>query len=359
MRTHLLRSLQGLATIGVIALLTGAKASGCGGSDGGGSGGNAQTSSSSSGGPVVCGPGTHEEQTCAVDMNGDRTCQTQCVCDDCPPGSVGQWVCDGGVANPMDPNGPKQPDGMTGGGNGNCVFQCVPVDPCGPGFHQEPFCGMGGAGGGGAGGALPVDNGPNKPGDPSMQPPPPDPCPLICVPDSMCPPGTIEQTTCDGGGPVMTGSSSSSGGPPNMGSSSSSGGPNDPTCTTTCVPIDVCPPGQHIEEVCMDPSSDVCELTCVDDDPCPPGQHVEWNCPPPGMNPNDPMGPCDPVCVDDPCPPGQVVEIDCKDPNDPMSCVQTCVDPMPFSRSFSKTPSRVGHSRAKVPVHAKRVSKKG
>ncbi|HVY49443.1 MAG TPA: hypothetical protein VHB21_26305, partial [Minicystis sp.] len=85
-----------------------------------------------------------------------------------------------------------------------CQIQCVPDDPCPPGFVQEIQCSGGGMGSGvGGGGMVPPPPDGNDPADV---------CTTQCVP--ACPPGTVPETQC---------------GPDPM-------DPNGMGCSTTCVP---------------------------------------------------------------------------------------------------------------------------
>ena len=90
------------------------------------------------------------------------------------------------------------------------------------------------------------------PADPNL---PPEACYLTCVPDGVCPPGTYEQTVCEGW--------DGQGEPP-----------PEPICWTECVGEPTCPPGQHQEIECYPDSVDgPCQLVCVDDgEPVPPPQ---------------------------------------------------------------------------------------
>ena len=279
MRSLKLRSLQSLVVTALVAL----GAQGCDPQEtGGGTSGDP--------GPIVCEPGYHVETIC------DDTCQTpckdQCVPDEeqCPDGTTPEWVCDPVaqddiVCDPtMDCPPPPEPE---------CSLQCVPIDICGEGYHEEWVCEGGGGG---------MEGDPN---DPTL---PPDQCYPICVPDSVCEPGSHEewvcedpgacshdkcvegpalQPECDPGVAAICGVDpfcceaswdslcvaeveSVAGeqcGPPDQYP------PSPPqSCQSVCVPdAPECPPGQHLEEVCNDdgPIDDpeYCELVCVDDGP--------------------------------------------------------------------------------------------
>jgi hypothetical protein len=275
MRTILLRSLQALVSISAVVVLTGANDAGCG------FGG--VTTETGGGGVAGGDPGT-----------------------ECPAGTEAQWIC-GGASHPGDPgcgntmtppaptpcDCPPQPDCAPGQPcpdiactcdepapppMEDCSLQCVPVQTmCPDGFHHETVCDP-----------MPAPPPPMDPSDPGAPPPmnPDDPaapppmdpndpgappsmgggsdpgfpggaCHDTCVPDGMCPPGTVQQTICTDVAAPMD--------------------PNDPAtppdpgqCWNECVPADPggpCPPGTHPETQCdMSNGPDgTCTFTCVDD----------------------------------------------------------------------------------------------
>lgn len=88
--------------------------------------------------------------------------------------------------------------------------------------------------------------------------PPPDGCSTVCVPDNACPPGTVQQTVCGGGG---TGTGTPGGEPV----------PAIAQCWNECVPVaPVCPPGTHQVVNCPPPGVGApCLMTCENDTPKP------------------------------------------------------------------------------------------
>ncbi|MCC6527790.1 MAG: hypothetical protein IT373_34410, partial [Polyangiaceae bacterium] len=271
-KRHASTSLIALASL---FWLAGAKADGCTGSV------TPEEPTLPAGGE--CAPGTHLESFCDPAVLGGGAadpgmpgvagapfgnCHDECVPDGglCPPGFGEQWVCEawaeGGVPGappappdcdpnygacppppppPCDPaNGdcPPPPPPPCDPANGDCppppscYLECVPLDPCGPGFHAEYQCG----------GGEPVPMGePGQPpppppagtagSDPGQPPPvPPEDCGFVCVPDSICPDGMYETTVCTGvaepGDPGL---------PPQPGDPSL---PPDPgVCYTQCMPL--------------------------------------------------------------------------------------------------------------------------
>jgi hypothetical protein len=102
---------------------------------------------------------------------------------------------------------------------------------------------------------------------------------------------------------------------------------------------DPCPPGEHLETVCLDPMCNEgpqCEEICVPDNPCPEGTYEEWVCEEPVpmngpcLDPNgcpEPAPPpeCYPICVPiDPCGPDMHEEWVCEEPGPQPS---VCLDP--------------------------------
>lgn len=174
-------------------------------------------------------------------------------------------------------------------------------------------------------------------------------CHEECVPDEVCPDGSVleyvcqpvEPTPCVDGDPSCL-----------------IGG----ECFPICVPIDPCGPDAHEEWVCgpvpleqdgMDPGMpppEECYPICVPNDPCGPGYHEEWICAQEAGGMEDPgaasePGGCFPVCVPDPiCGPGYHEEVICNGGDDgstssvaagggedpgmqipPDECIVTCV----------------------------------
>jgi hypothetical protein len=268
--------------IGAVALvsffgLCGAKAQGCGGT--------VETEPA----PAPCAQGYHIENVCQDDCyvsssadsssgSGDcqQTCADQCVPDSaCPDGTIEQTVCAEPLSSGSGGSGCASDSADTGCYEppqpGDCWTECVPIDPCGAGFHQEWSCGPT---------PTPVsDPSPSNPPSGSAEPsPPPDDCVLICVPD-ICPPGTIEQTICDD--PVSSSTDCLDGDCPP---------PPDPSnCWTECVPVDPCGPGYHEETTCTvsagdsgagaGPGTEECTTTCVPDQ-CPPDSVLVEVCDP-------------------------------------------------------------------------------
>jgi hypothetical protein len=249
--------------IGAVALvsffgLCGAKAQGCGGT--------VETEPA----PAPCAEGSHLENVCqdycyasspADSSSGsgycEETCADQCVPDGaCPEGSVEQIVCAQPVSSGSGDSGcasdgtgcyePSEP--------GECWTECVPIDPCGAGFHQEWVCEE----------PQPVsDSGSgDKPIGAEEPSPPPDGCSLICVPD-LCPPDMVEQVICEE--PVYSSSDCLEG-------DCEQPAPPAESCWTECLPIDPCGRGYHQETTCTESSEGgvgECTTVCVPDE-CPP-----------------------------------------------------------------------------------------
>ncbi len=151
-----------------------------------------------------------------------------------------------------------------------------------------------------------------------------------CVPDELCPDGTVLDYVCDPLEPTDCMD-------PNQPDCGGGGG----QCYPVCVPVDPCGQGYHEEWVCdpgipenCDQPPPGCYPICVPDNNCGPGMHEEWVCDQ-DMDPNNP-DPCYPICVPDPiCGPGFHEEIVCNEPDpmqpqdDPMlppgECIVTCV----------------------------------
>ncbi|MCC6552753.1 MAG: hypothetical protein IT372_06985, partial [Polyangiaceae bacterium] len=192
LRSILGRPLQGLLALSAVMLLTGAKGPGCGSGTGSGT--------PTDPGGLVCEAGSHVESVCLPSPVGDL-CEDHCVPDGvCPPGSEPVEVCQ---AVACDAEGCPEPM--------PCSVQCVPTVVCPAGSHEEIICG-------GSAPGYPGDPPPDDPGMPGQppsedgsqsspgmpgcdEPPPPSECYAVCVPDAVCPDGTIAQTVCDPGAP--------------------------------------------------------------------------------------------------------------------------------------------------------------
>lgn len=286
MRTIILRSIQALVSISAVVLLTGANDAGCGFTETGGNTGTG-TGTGVAGGDggtgVECPDGTIAQWTCGHGSDCGNTPPPVCDCPlppDCPPGANCPipdiaCVCD-------EPPPPE-----------DCVLECVPVtNICPAGFHNEVVCDP----------AEPPPP-PMDPNDPSTPFPgamggsepsyPGGSCSEVCVPDNACPPGTVQQTVCSGGGMIPTDPADPATPPPP---------PQEDACWNECVPVNpACPPGSHEEVACPpDGMGAPCQLTCVPDGgECPAGQHAEQQCYDDGMG----QGTCTFGCVDD-VPPG-------------------------------------------------------
>jgi hypothetical protein len=225
MKTFALRSLQAVFIASAMTFLTGANGQGCGKvvvED-------QPPVASPKPTPVdppapACPGGWHMDQVCAVaspavgsaepvNANGQADdpgciaydappaeCHDECVPDSpCEAGFVQTQVCSQVEYGMPDcpPNGdcaaPPPPEPV-------CEYQCVPAQ-CPAGSHMEFTCeggaapgepGESGSAGTGSGFAKPMRCEPS----PDPQPMPAGPCSMSCVLDSMCPPGSIEQTTC-------------------------------------------------------------------------------------------------------------------------------------------------------------------
>lgn len=290
MRTFIARSLQALVSISAVILLTGANDAGCG--FGGGNetetgGGTAGAGGTSTG--VVCPDGTVEQWVC-----GDQPTPPPCMGPDCPVSDCGtgatpppQQGCTCAAPPPCIPGEPCEPPPPCDCPPApECRLECVPVtNACPMGFHTETVCSVPGE-------PPPVDPGPDAPmpagggAEPGM--PGEVTCVETCVPDEICPPGTVQQTVCAATEPADPNDPSM---PPQ---------PSDDLCWNECVPVEpFCPPGTHEEAVCppdTDPQMGMpCQITCVPDQPpCPPGQHLEEQC----DDQSDPSV-CTISCVDD------------------------------------------------------------
>jgi hypothetical protein len=150
-------------------------------------------------------PGAPEYGTKCIGMDDmpapPPECHDECVPDSpCEPGFVQTEVCEGPTYDDFE-CGPTMdcaaPEPLPGTG---CRLECVPAE-CPVGSHAEWLC----AGGGGSSEpGYPGEEGGSAPSrpvrcmpEPDPQPMPDGPCSMTCVPDSqLCPPGSIEQTTC-------------------------------------------------------------------------------------------------------------------------------------------------------------------
>jgi hypothetical protein len=179
-------------------------------------------------------------------------------------------------------------------------------------------------------------------------------CSDQCVPDDVCPQGTVEQTVC---AQPLSGSGDS-------GCASDGTGCYEPPepgeCWTECVP-EICPPDMIPQIVCEEPvysSSDClgadceqpspppesCWTECVPIGPCGPGYHEETTCTVSsesgsGEEPPAP-GECFTECVPDECPPDTIPVEVCTvtDPNGVPECWTECErydEPLPEPPSAS------------------------
>ncbi len=293
------------ATMGAVALfvLMGAKGDGCLGGGGPGEDDDPNTQPP----PVEpCPPGHHLEL----------------VCDD--------HGCDDDVPYPGDPGDPGEPP---------------------PDWEGDPEPAWGGTSGGGAGEPMTT-----------YPPEPPGECVEICVPDEVCPEGTYEEIVCEGWGygpepttPCLDPNGCQEPPPP----------PGEEECYSTCVPIDICPPGEvevwvcdegdgqggYGQGICLDPQGcqeppppepGECYPICMPQE-CPPGTQLDLVCDPygcweecvgypnecpPGTYPDfecDGYGNCNEICwpIDAPCPPGFIPDVQC----DQYGCYEICLEP--------------------------------
>lgn len=283
MRTSILRSLQVLASLAAVALLTGANDPGCIPQSGGGNTGGVAGGSTGEGGASAgtCDDGSVMTWVCGAPMPAPVPGSTSTVSDP-PPGPQPPMPEDAGCAPPPACQGADCPPAP------GCVLQCVPAaQVCPAGFHEEAIC-------------NPPPPPPPQPGDPNAPDPgvvdvdasipdEPPPCTPACVPDGACPPGTVQQTVCEGGAP-----------------------PVDPGDPNTPIPA----------------PADTCWNECVPAIPaCPLGTHPDSACPPEGLG-----VPCTVNCVPDapaPCPPGSYPVQQCDDSATPAVCTVTCVEGTP------------------------------
>lgn len=203
----------------------------------------------------------------------EEECFVECVpIDDCGPGFYQEWICEGYVeGDPGDPDG-DAPLSMPcyDDDDGNCEPPppeecypiCLPVDECGPGFHEEFICEE-----------------------------PPQPPPEPCDPDGNC------EEPQNGGGED----------PGDIGPDD----PTDPFCEAICVPDDpACPPGSEPVMICEEWEDFVeCWEECLPTGDCPPPLVLEVVC---EESPDGQSGECFETCVDptDPVDPGDPGEPD-------------------------------------------------
>ncbi|WP_437689711.1 hypothetical protein [Sorangium sp. So ce176] len=215
-----------------------------------------------------------------VGMPVDPGCWTECVPPPpmCPPGTYEQFVCGTGSSTSSTTGGGGWGSASAGGGGWGmggspgdaaaapppdmCWTECVPVPYCPPGTTAHTVCegssgvttssvsvGVGGSGGAdstsGVGGSGAWDGGGGAGGDTARPAPPIDGCRTECLPvEPTCPPGTREQTVCDGGSSVTVGVGGTGGG---------SGASEWGGCWTECIPVEpYCPPGTREQTVCDD-----------------------------------------------------------------------------------------------------------
>ncbi|KYF70434.1 hypothetical protein [Sorangium cellulosum] len=215
-----------------------------------------------------------------VGMPVDPGCWTECVPPPpmCPPGTYEQFVCGTGSSTSSTTGGGGWGSASAGGGGWGmggspgdaaaapppdmCWTECVPVPYCPPGTTAHTVCegssgvttssvsvGVGGSGGAdstsGVGGSGAWDGGGGAGGDTARPAPPIDGCRTECLPvEPTCPPGTREQTVCDGGSSVTVGVGGTGGG---------SGASEWGGCWTECIPVEpYCPPGTREQTVCND-----------------------------------------------------------------------------------------------------------
>jgi len=185
-------AISAVALISLFAL-TGAKAEGCGGS--------VEIDPA----PGPCGPSAHLEDICLMECYESsepggtggctETCEPTCVPDDdCPPGTVAELICD----EPLSSDSSGAP--CLGGEDcaeplpEDCRTECVPVGECGPGYEEQWVCG-------GESVSGPGDEPVPPPGDcfdsDCAEPPGPEDCWLECVPVDTCGPGFHEEWVCD------------------------------------------------------------------------------------------------------------------------------------------------------------------
>lgn len=243
MRTLLLRSLQALVSISAAVVLMGANDAGCNKPTpvAGAAGGDVGTGGGNTG--VACPDGTTPQMVCGTGCGTPQPC-------DCPAPTM----CPPGAMCPPEPACDCPPPPPS-----DCQIQCV-TNSCPMGSHLETVCDPG------MEPPVPMDAGAPPPGmgtgmgsgTPGY---PGGACHDICVPDSMCPPGTVQQTVCSGG--TMDPGEPSDPADPMMPT------PTPGACWNECVPVGVpaCPPGTHPAESCDDGpmGQGMCTRTCVED----------------------------------------------------------------------------------------------
>jgi hypothetical protein len=115
-------------------------------------------------------------------LSDSEECSEVCVPDACPHGTVLQEICVGGSSATTSGGGDEDESTRHLEPN-ECFFECVPVNPCGIGYHVEQ-----------------IREGDR---DRGYVCPPNTACALpepaffeSCVPDTRCPPGTHEELVC-------------------------------------------------------------------------------------------------------------------------------------------------------------------
>jgi hypothetical protein len=106
-----------------------------------------------------CGEGYHEEWVCSTEPqplsdsgSGDaptvpEDCYATCVPDLCGPGYIAQTICEETVSSGSGGSGGSSGVDCTDPNSdcvtppsGNCWTECIPVDPCPQGYHEETVC---------------------------------------------------------------------------------------------------------------------------------------------------------------------------------------------------------------------------
>ncbi len=196
--------------------------------------------------------------------------------EECGEGFHVELVCGG--AREVEPSvgAPDEPRSDVAIAPSECVEVCVADERgCAPGEHLETQC---------ASAPCIAEDGVDCP-DIAY-------CEDVCVPDSLCPPGTVETISCPED--TMAGCAPEPGMP----------------CEIVCVPAGACDPGQHLETVCAVPD-------CPEGEACP--AVVE----------------CSDICVDDTrCPEGTMEVVTCGE-GEGAPCVVSCepIEPQPGGSS--------------------------
>ncbi len=259
-----------------------------------------------------------------------------------------------------------------------CKQECVPDDPhgCGPDQHAELICDKEPEGWPASDGDKTEEEGEKDKTEKESQEGEKDKtekegekpalpvCEWVCLPNDVCPAGTVAKTVCGesekepGNSGEGNSSEEANGKDPADPEDPNADPPKDPntdpdkdktdptsTCWTECIPQPVCPEGQHEVKVC-EPTSDgkeICKVDCAPNEQpvCPEDHHEKKVCEPnsdggetckiecePNEEPICPAGQheekiceknsdneeiCKVVCVlDEPvCPPGQELEKVC------------------------------------------------